>query len=86
KEEEEKEETKEKEEKGEESEPEAQEPAKKKGKAYITRTPKPPSAVFTKRKVRGKEEKEVVFKRPPPTLQDKIKAIREGAGIANLKS
>ena len=61
---------------------------KKKGKVTITKIPKQSTAVFTRRtrgKV-GKDNGDVVFKRPPLTFEENIKNLREGSGMENFKS
>ena len=60
-------------------------PLKKKGKATIT-NPKP--IVFsrrTSRKKLDKGEEQIVFKKPPPTLQERLKDMEEEVGVLNFK-
>ena len=77
--------------KGEDEEEEAKEeeleeeevPLKKKGKVTITKP-----IVFSWRSYRkklGKEEEQIVLKKPPPTLQERLKDMEEGAGVVNFK-
>ncbi|GLJ53705.1 hypothetical protein SUGI_1145850 [Cryptomeria japonica] len=68
----------------EESEEEAETP-KKKGKVVITK-PKPRTAVFTRRTRKGQKESEVVFRRPPPTFEEKLKQLEQGSGMSNFKA
>ncbi|GLJ27407.1 hypothetical protein SUGI_0538050 [Cryptomeria japonica] len=75
---------KETEETEEESEEEAETP-KKKGKVVITK-PKPRTAVFTRRTRKGQKESEVVFRRPPPTFEEKLKQLEQGSGMSNFKA
>ncbi|GLJ16550.1 hypothetical protein SUGI_0283180 [Cryptomeria japonica] len=59
--------------KTEESEEESEEEtSKKKGKVVITK-PKPKTAVFTRKTRRGQKESEILFRRPPPTFEEKLK-------------
>ncbi|GLJ13237.1 hypothetical protein SUGI_0208460 [Cryptomeria japonica] len=67
-----------------ESEEEAETP-KKKGKVVITK-PKPRTAVFTRRTRKGQKESEVVFRRPPPTFEEKLKQLEQGSGMSNFKA
>ncbi|GLJ52461.1 hypothetical protein SUGI_1115780 [Cryptomeria japonica] len=75
---------KETEETEEESEEEAETP-KKKGKVVITK-PKPKTAVFTRRTRKGQKESEVVFRKPPPTFEEKLKQLEQGSGMSNFKA
>ncbi|GLJ43221.1 hypothetical protein SUGI_0897380 [Cryptomeria japonica] len=75
---------KETEETGEESEEEAETP-KKKGKVVITK-PKLKTAVFTRRTRKGQKESEVVFRKPPPTFEEKLKQLEQGSGMSNFKA
>ncbi|GLJ52695.1 hypothetical protein SUGI_1121870 [Cryptomeria japonica] len=75
---------KETEETEEESEEEAETP-KKKGKVVITK-PKPKTAVFTRRTRKGQKESKVVFKKPPPTFEEKLKQLEQGSGMSNFKA
>ncbi|GLJ59813.1 hypothetical protein SUGI_1524060 [Cryptomeria japonica] len=68
----------------EESGEEAETP-KKKGKVVITK-PKPRTAVFTRRTRKGQKESEVVFRRPPPTFEEKLKQLEQGSGMSNFKA
>ena len=61
------------------------EPVKKKGNVTITKPSKPPTKVF-KRKYNKKDGSEVVFSKPPLTLQERLKNLEEGAGLANIKA
>ena len=72
----------EEEEKKSEKEPE---PMKKKGKVIITKPSKPTTAIFT-RKSNRKGGTNVVFSKPPPTLEERLKQMEEGAGITNFKA
>ena len=62
------------------------EPPKKKGKVIITKPQKQPTAVFTRRTRKGKKESEPVFVRSAPTFEDRMKQLKEGAGICNFKA
>ena len=67
---------------------EEEEPLKKKGKVIITKPPKPYTIVFTRRtrnKV-GEESSSVIFKKPPPTFENRLKALREGSSMANFRA
>ncbi|GLJ43462.1 hypothetical protein SUGI_0903650 [Cryptomeria japonica] len=75
---------KETEETKEESEEEAETP-KKKGKVVITK-PKLKTAVFTRRTRKGQKESEVVFRKPPPTFEEKLKQLEQGSGMSNFKA
>ncbi|GLJ30990.1 hypothetical protein SUGI_0619250 [Cryptomeria japonica] len=68
----------------EESEEEAETP-KKKGKVVITK-PKLKTAVFTRRTRKGQKESEVVFRKPPPTFEEKLKQLEQGSGMSNFKA
>ncbi|GLJ18491.1 hypothetical protein SUGI_0328210 [Cryptomeria japonica] len=72
------------EETGEESEEEA-ETQKKKGKLVITK-PKPKTAVFTRRTRKGQKESIVVFRKPPPTFEEKLKQLEQGSSMSNFKA
>ena len=54
----------------------------------ITKPPKPSTAVFIRRsrKKDDKEGSDVIFNRPPPTFQERIKVIREGVGVHDFKA
>ncbi|GLJ40249.1 hypothetical protein SUGI_0826510 [Cryptomeria japonica] len=75
---------KETEETEEESKEEAETP-KKKGKVVITK-PKLKTAVFTRRTRKGQKESEVVFRKPPPTFEEKLKQLEQGSGMSNFKA
>ncbi|GLJ13226.1 hypothetical protein SUGI_0208140 [Cryptomeria japonica] len=75
---------KETEETEEESEEEAETP-KKKGKVVITK-PKLKTAVFTRRTRKGQKESEVIFRKPPPTFEEKLKQLEQGSGMSNFKA
>ncbi|GLJ32529.1 hypothetical protein SUGI_0654540 [Cryptomeria japonica] len=75
---------KETEETKEESEEEAETP-KKKGKVVITK-PKLKTAVFTRRTRKGQKESEVVFRKPPPSFEEKLKQLEQGSGMSNFKA
>ncbi|GLJ37449.1 hypothetical protein SUGI_0760880 [Cryptomeria japonica] len=75
---------KETEETKEELEEEAETP-KKKGKVVITK-PKLKTAVFTRRTRKGQKESEVVFRKPPPTFEEKLKQLEQGSGMSNFKA
>ncbi|GLJ07187.1 hypothetical protein SUGI_0060910 [Cryptomeria japonica] len=68
----------------EESEEEAETP-KKKGKVVITK-PKLKTAMFTRRTRKGQKESEVVFRKPPPTFEEKLKQLEQGSGMSNFKA
>ncbi|GLJ34623.1 hypothetical protein SUGI_0696410 [Cryptomeria japonica] len=68
----------------EESEEEAETP-KKKGKVVITK-PKPKTTVFTRKTRKGQKESEVLFRRPPPTFEEKLKQLEQGSGMSNFKA
>lgn len=62
---------------------------KKKGKVIITKPAKISTIVFTRRSSRKKADKEggdIIFKRPPPTFEERLKDIESGLGIPNFKS
>jgi hypothetical protein len=61
------------------------EPVKKKGKVIITKPSKPSTAVFT-RKSNRKGGTDVVFSKPPLSLEERLKQMEEGAGITNFKA
>ncbi|GLJ28350.1 hypothetical protein SUGI_0557560 [Cryptomeria japonica] len=74
--------------KTEESEEESEEEtetSKKKGKVVITK-PKPRTAVFTRRTRKGQKESEILFRRPPPTFEEKLKQLEQGSGMSNFKA
>ena len=62
------------------------EPPKKKGKVIITKPPKQPTTVFTWRTRKVKNESEPVFVWSAPTFEDRMKQLKEGAGICNFKA
>ena len=67
---------------------EDEEPLKRKGKVIITRPAKPSTIVFTRRSSRKKVDKEggdIIFERPPPTFQERMKELELGAGIRKFK-
>ncbi|GLJ49424.1 hypothetical protein SUGI_1046450 [Cryptomeria japonica] len=68
----------------EESEEEAETP-KKKGKVVITK-PKPKTAVFTRRTRKGQKESKVVFRKPPPTFEEKLKQVELTTILAKLEN
>ncbi|GLJ43345.1 hypothetical protein SUGI_0900360 [Cryptomeria japonica] len=68
----------------EESEEET-ETSKKKGKVVITK-PKPKTAVFTRKTRKGQKENEILFRRPPPTFEEKLKQLEQGSGMSNFKA
>ncbi|GLJ12451.1 hypothetical protein SUGI_0191030 [Cryptomeria japonica] len=68
----------------EESEEET-ETSKKKGKVVITK-PKPKTAVFTRKTRKGQKESEILFRRPPPTFEEKLKQLEQGSGMSNFKA
>ncbi|GLJ48668.1 hypothetical protein SUGI_1026660 [Cryptomeria japonica] len=72
------------EESAEESEEET-ETSKKKGKVVITK-PKPKTAVFTRKTRKGQKESEILFRRPPPTFEEKLKQLEQGSGMSNFKA
>ena len=64
-----------------------EESVRKKGKVIITKPPKPSTAMFMRSKKKaGKEGSDVIFNRPPPTFQERIKLLREGVGVHNFKA
>ncbi|GLJ49406.1 hypothetical protein SUGI_1045760 [Cryptomeria japonica] len=74
--------------KTEESEEESEEEtgtSKKKGKVVITK-PKPRTTVFTRRTRKGQKESEILFRRPPPTFEEKLKQLEQGSGMSNFKA
>ncbi|GLJ46017.1 hypothetical protein SUGI_0969160 [Cryptomeria japonica] len=71
--------------KTEETEEESEETPKKKGKVVITK-PKPKTAVFTRRTRKGQKESKVVFRKPPPTFEEKLKQLEQGSGMSNFKA
>ncbi|GLJ25488.1 hypothetical protein SUGI_0488040 [Cryptomeria japonica] len=74
--------------KTEESEEESEEEtetSKKKGKVVITK-PKPKTAVFTRKTRKGQKESEILFRRPPPTFEEKLKQLEQGSGMSNFKA
>ncbi|GLJ11501.1 hypothetical protein SUGI_0168960 [Cryptomeria japonica] len=74
--------------KTEESEEESEEEietSKKKGKVVITK-PKPKTVVFTRKTRKGQKESEILFRRPPPTFEEKLKQLEQGSGMANFKA
>ena len=62
------------------------EPPRKKGKVFITKPQKQPTAVFTRKTRKGKKESEPVFVRSAPTFEERMKQLKEGAGICNFKA
>ena len=49
---------------------------------------KPKPVVFSQRSSRGKSDKgeeKIVFKKSPPTLQQRLKEMEEGVGVVNFK-
>ena len=78
----------------EETKSEEEEPIRKKGKVIITRPTKSSTAVFTRRapkyrkkmKLGEEDAEQIIFKKPPPTLQEKLKELEGGAGMENFKS
>ena len=62
-----------------------EEPPKKKGKVIITKPPKQPTTIFTRRNRKGKNESEHVFVWSAPTFEDRMKQLK-GAGICNFKA
>lgn len=73
---------------GEEEEDEEEQvtkPVKKKGKVIISKPSKPATTLFT-RKSNRKGGTDVVFSKPPPTLEERLKKMEEGVGITNFKA
>ena len=68
----------------EEEEESEEEQPKKKGRVIITKPKKKPTAVFTRRTRKGKQEPILV--RPAPTFEQRLKQLEEGAGITNFKA
>ena len=62
------------------------EPPKKKGKVIITKPQKQPTAVFTRRTRKGKNESEPVFVWSAPTFEERMKQLKDGDGICNFKA
>ena len=61
---------------------------KKKGKVIITKLAKSSTIVFTRRS-RKKTDKEggyIIFRKPPPTFQDRLKELYDGASIIFFKA
>lgn len=61
----------------------------KNGKVIITKPPKPSTTVFTRRSSKKKVDKEggdVIFRKPPPTFQDQLTELQDGAGVTNFKA
>ena len=74
-------------EKGDDEE-EEKEPLRKKGKVIITKPTKPSTIVFSIRSSRKKADKEggdIIFRKPPPTFQDRLKYLESQASITNFK-
>ena len=65
-----------------------EEPVKKKGKVIITKPPKTSTIFFTRRtrKKADKEGGDVIFNQPLPTFQERLKILRERAGVHNFKA
>ncbi|GLJ26886.1 hypothetical protein SUGI_0525910 [Cryptomeria japonica] len=59
--------------------------SKKKGKVVITK-PKPKTAMFTRKTRKGQKESEILFRRPPPTFEEKLKQLEQGSGMSNFKA
>ncbi|GLJ11339.1 hypothetical protein SUGI_0152850 [Cryptomeria japonica] len=72
-------------EESEEESEEETETSKKKGKVVITK-PKPKTVVFTRKTRKGQKESEILFRRPPPTFEEKLKQLEQGSGMANFKA
>lgn len=53
-------------------------------KVIITKPAKSSTTVFTRRS--QKKRSDIVFNKPPPSFQDKLKKLQEGARIKNFKS
>ena len=65
-----------------------EESVKKKGKVTITMSAKTSTIVFSRRSSRKKFDKEggdVIFKKPPPTFEERLKAMESGVGMVNFK-
>ena len=62
------------------------EPPKKKSKVIITKPPKQPTIVFTRRTRKGKSESELVFVWSAPTFEERMKQLKIGARICNFKA
>ena len=70
-----------------EEEFEKEETLKKKGKVIITKPTKPSTIIFTRRsRKKAKKGGDIIFNRPPPTFQDRLKELKDGASITNFKS
>lgn len=68
---------------------EDKEPLKKKGKVIITKPTTSSTIVFTRRSSRKKANKEgrdVIFKRPPPTFEERVKDLESRSCIKNFKA
>lgn len=71
-----------------------EEPTRKKGKVIITKPTKCSTIVFTRRTSRSRKKlklheedaKEIIFKKPPPTFQEKLKDIEGEARMEIFKS
>ncbi|GLJ26804.1 hypothetical protein SUGI_0522920 [Cryptomeria japonica] len=72
-------------EESEEESEEETETSKKKGKVVITK-PKPKTTVFTRKTRKGQKESEILFRRPPPTFEEKLKQLEQGSGMSNFKA
>ena len=72
-----------------EEESKEEESLKKKCKVIITKLAKPSTVVYTRRSSRKKVNKEgedIIFRKPPPTFQDRLKELEAGVGITNFKA
>ena len=71
-----------------EEELEKEEPLKKKGKVIITKLAKPSTVVFTRKSSSKKVDKEggdIIFRKPPPTFQDRLIELEAGDGIIDME-
>ena len=59
--------------------------ARKKGKVDITKPPKSSTIVFTRTSMK-KWGSEVLFSKPPPTFQERLKKLEVGTSIENFKA
>ena len=71
-----------------------EEPIRKKGKVILTKPTKSSTIVFIRRASRSRKKmklgeedaEEIIFKKPPPTFQEKLKEIEGEARMGNFKS
>ena len=78
----------------EESKFEEEESIRNKGKVIITKPTKSSTIVFTRRAPKSRKKlklgeedvEQIIFKKPPPTLQEKLKELEGGDIMENFKS